>query len=465
MKYLPLGSSDAIGASCHYLQIDGTGILLDTGVDPEEDGLDGLPRFDLVSEHPDRPLDHVMVTHAHHDHLGALPVVIKKFPHVSAHMTRATRDLADILLPASARLQERKQREGTSPADPVFSEEDAEASSYVCETHELESSFDVTGLRGSVPVRARFYDAGHVLGSVGILLEFKNGKDINRVFFTGDTGMQKQTILPGASYPQDPVDTLLLECTLGADPETERTTRREEETRLGEAIASTLKRKGTVLIPVFALGRGQEILALVDRFKQRGIFDEETPVYTAGLMRAIANIYDKTSHTTPRLNEDFQVFGVSQSRLPRSHTALKAALSEPSIHVVGSGMVFERTISNRLAQALAEDKKNAILMVGYTPPESPGHQILEAAREGRGTKVVIDRVRGEQPLNCTVERFRFSGHSHRRDLLSLVGKLSPKKIVLVHGEKAARKWMAENIRYFHPEIEVYSPETGEEINI
>ena len=462
MKYVPLGSSSDIGASCHYLQIDGTGILLDTGVDPQQDGLDGLPLLDLVSGHSDRPVDHVMVTHAHHDHLGALPVVLKRFPHVAAHMTR---DLADILLPASARLQERKQREGSSLADPIFTEDDAEASSYAYETHELESSFDVTGLRGSVAVRARFYDAGHVLGSAGILLEFENGKDQNRVFFTGDTGMQSQTILPGASYPEDPVDTLLLECTLGADPETERTTRRGEENRLGEAIARTIERKGTVLIPVFALGRGQEILALIGRFKKRGIIGNNIPVYTAGLMRAISNVYDKTSHTTPRLNEDFQVFGVPQYRLPRGQSALRAALSEPSIHVVGSGMVFERTISNRMAQLLAESRKNAILMVGYTPPESPGHELLEASRAGAGVDVVIDRVRGPQPLHCTVERFRFSGHSHRRDLLNLVDKLKPRKIILVHGETTARKWMAQNIAYFHPEIEVYSPETGEEIEL
>lgn len=465
MKYVPLGSSEQIGASCHYLQIDGTGILLDTGVDPESDGTDGLPRLDLIAEHPERVLDHVLVTHAHHDHLGALPVVIQKFPHAAVHMTRATRDLADILLPASARLQERKQREGTSLAKPIFSEEDVDACGYVYETHELGSSFDTTGLRGSISVRARFYDAGHVLGSAGILLEYKEHGGTRRIFYSGDTGMRSQTILPGATYPDVPIDTLLLESTLGADAESEHITRRSEEIRLGEAIAATLKRGGTVLIPVFALGRGQEIIALIDRYKRRGIIREEIPVYTAGLMRAISNVYDKTAHTTPRLDEDFQVFGVPQSRLPRSRTAMKAALSEPSIHVVGSGMVFEKTISNRLAQVLAETPRHAIFLVGYTPPKSPGHQILEAARKGRGAEVVIDRVRGLQPLNCTVDRFRFSGHSHRRDLLHLVDRLRPKKIVLVHGETEAREWMMDNIHYFHPEIELYCPEMGEELEL
>jgi Cft2 family RNA processing exonuclease len=323
----------------------------------------------------------------------------------------------------------------------------------------------VTGYKGRSPVRARFYDAGHVLGSVGILIEYQEDGVERNVFYTGDTGMKSQTILPGASYPEEPLDTLLLESTLGADTETENTSRRGEEKRLGEAIAETIKAGGTVLIPVFALGRGQEIVALVDRYKNRGLIPEDTPMYTAGLMRAISNVYDKTRHTTPRLNEDFQVFGVPQSRLPRSQAALKNALTQPGIHVVGSGMMFERTISNRLAITLAESEKNAILLVGYTPPDSPGHHILEAAKLGRGTMVAIDKTTGEQPLNCRVERYRFSGHSHRRDLLKLVDQLEPDQIVLVHGETKARDWMMDNIRYFHPAIDINSPATGEELTI
>ena len=463
MKYVPLGLSEDIGASCHYLQIDGTGILLDAGVDPNGEGSAGIPKLDLLVNHPDRPVDHIIVTHAHHDHLGGLPVIVRTFPHAAVHMTAATRELADILLPASARLQERKLREGTSTSDPIFSEDDVEACSYLYASHDLESSFDVTGYRGKSPVRAQFFDAGHVLGSVGVQLEYKDGGETKRIFYTGDTGMNHQTILPGATYPEGDQGILLLESTLGADSETEMTSRRGEENRLCEAIAETLKQGGAVLIPVFALGRGQEIIALVDRFKRRGLIPDDIPVYTAGLMRAIANVYDKTRQTTPRLNEDFQVFGVPQSRLPRSQAELKNALSDPSIYVVGSGMVFERTISNRIAQVLAEDAKNTICLVGYTPPDSPGHLIMEASKLGRGTPVIIDRAQGKQPLNCRVDRFRFSGHSHRRDLLKLVDELNPSQIVLCHGETAARDWMRDNIQYFHPDIQVNSPETGQEL--
>ncbi|TDI69630.1 MAG: MBL fold metallo-hydrolase [Bacteroidetes bacterium] len=465
MIYIALGASDEIGGSCHYLNIHGTGLLLDSGIDPEEEGLAGIPRLDIIDENSDYWVDHAIITHAHHDHIGAMPVVLQKFPHAIAHMSGATEQLAEILLPASARLQLRKQREGTSTSNPLFYEEELDAYSYLYRSHDLNIPFDVTGVRASVPVRASFYDAGHILGSVGILLEFESGGEEKRYFYTGDTGMRAQTIIPGAEYPDSPIDVLFLESTLGADPESEKTSRRTEENGLAEAVAEVLKRGGTVLLPVFALGRGQEIIALVDRYKKRGLIPEETPVYTAGLMRAISDVYDKTRFSTPRLNPDFEVYGVSQSRLPRSHTATLLALTEPSIHIVGSGMMFERTISNRLAQQLVESDKNGIFMVGYTRPDSPGHRLLEARRAGKGTKAVLDENKGPQSIQCDVDRFRFSGHSHRRDLMEVVKRLNPGRIVLVHGETEARAWMKNNIEYFYPEIDVISPQTGEVVEL
>jgi len=465
MIYIALGASDEIGGSCHFLNIHGTGLLLDTGIDPEEEGLAGIPRLDIIEEDSDYWVDHALITHAHHDHIGAMPVVLQKFPHAIAHMSGATEQLAEILLPASARLQLRKQREGTSTSNPLFYEEELDAYSYLYRPHDLNIPFDVTGVRASVPIRASFYDAGHILGSVGILLEFESEGDEKRYFYTGDTGMRAQTIIPGAEYPDSPIDVLFLESTLGADHESEKTTRRTEENGLGKALESVLNRGGTVLLPVFALGRGQELIALVDRYKKRGLIPEETPVYTAGLMRAISDVYDKTRYSTPRLNSDFEVYGVSQSRLPRSQTATLHALSEPSIHIVGSGMMFERTISNRLAQQLVESDRNGIFMVGYTRPDSPGHRLLEARRAGKGTKAVLDENKGPQSIHCDVDRFRFSGHSHRRDLMEVVKRLNPERIVLVHGETEARTWMKNNIEYFYPEIDVISPQTGEVVEL
>jgi len=465
MEFTILGETEEIGASCHYLQMDRTGIILDAGADPEKEGMDSMPDLEKIADHPDWPVDHVIISHAHHDHLGALPLVTKTFPHARIHMSAATRQLADILLPASARLQRRKLKEGSTTVDPLFDEDDVEASSYVYEAHPLEDEFDLSGLKTSFDVTGEFFDAGHVLGSLGVMLRWEEEGRTRRLFYTGDTGSRNQTIIPGAEYPDEKVDILLLESTLGADPVAETVTRRSEEKRLGESLAKVLKRGGTVLMPVFALGRGQEMIALIDRYKQRGIIDPDVPVYTAGMMRAIADLYDKTRFNTPRLNEDFQVYGVQQNRLPRSKDALNDALKKPGIMCVGSGMMFERTISNKIAQQIVGNPQNGVFLVGFAREDSPADRLLAAHAEGRGTEAILSGAKGPQPIRCDVDRFRFSGHSNRRELLELVKRLDPDKIVLVHGEKKAKEWMADNIRYFHPDVELHVPVEGETLTL
>lgn len=460
MIFLSLGDTDDIGASCHFVKVQETGILLDAGADPEEDGPNSLPRFDLIRQNTDWYVDHVVVTHAHHDHVGALPNVIQQFPHVLVHMTPVTRDLTEYMLLSSMRLQKRKFKEGSSAFEPLYNEEELGVYSYLYLTHELGTDFNLTGIRPQPPITARFYNAGHILGAAGVLLSFEEGGASRRLFYTSDTNMRSQFIIPGGEYPEEPVDVLVLESTLAADPEAELTTRRAEEERFAEAVAAVVKRGGSVLVPAFALGRAQEILALIDRYKKRGVIPDEVPVYTAGSMRAVADLYDKTRYVTPRLNPDFQVFGVEQKRLPRGEAAKLAVLGEPGIHIAGSGMMFERTLSYQLAQQMIGDEKNAVFFVGFAKEDSPAHRLMEAGAKGKGAEVILSNGAEPQVVNCEVQRFRFSGHSHRRDLIEIVEMLKPKKIVLVHGEASARTWMSDNLRFFYPDTEVYLPEHG-----
>ncbi len=460
MDFLTLGSTGEIGASCHYVNIQGVGILLDVGQHPDDDGPSGLPQFDLLGEARGRPVHHAIITHAHHDHLGALPVLLQRFPYVRVHMTPATRLLADFLLPASARLQRRRLVEGTTGHAPLFDEEHIEAISYLYETHPLGEPFLLRGEDSGKAVRVTFYHAGHVLGAAGVLIEGPAGE---RVFYTSDTHLRGQTILPGADFPRAPVDVLLMEATLAADEEAELTTRKREERRFLQAIQRTIRRGGAVLIPVFALGRAQEMLALIDRFKRQGQLPEALPVYTAGSMRAIAEVYDHTRHMTPRRDPAFEVYGVWQKRVPRKDRRIMETLKEPCIYLVSSGMMFERTLSNRLARWMVEDERHSILLVGYAKEDSPADRLLKARAQGEGTPVQLAEGCKPQPVYCEVERFRFSGHSHRRDLLEVVERLQPRKVVVVHAEEEARVWMAEKISLYYPGVQTYLPESGEHI--
>jgi len=466
MRYLALGNTAEIGASCHYIVLDGVGIVLDAGVDPEQDGRASLPNFKLIRHRAERPVDHVLITHAHHDHMGSLPVLAGDHPNVGIHVTPPTRHLAELLLPSSARLQRRKMFEGSTTEQPLFDVETAEALSYLYEEHELEEAFPLPSQRGG-DVTAKFYHAGHTLGSAGVLLEARRDGGSFRVFYTSDTHSGAQTILPAAKYPEAPVDVLLLETTLGADEVAETTTRAEQEKLLGEAIARVIKRGGSVLIPAFALGRSQEMVALMDRYKQEGLIPEATPVYTAGQMRAVAELFDRTRLSSPRVDPEFEVYGVRQHRTPRNDEALLATLDEPCIHIASSGMMFERTLSNTLAKMMVEDERHGIFFVGYCVEHSSGARLLAAAEQGEGATVLLDATNGteEQTVRAEVIRFRFSGHAHRQEILGLVERMQPREIILVHGERAAKEWVRTELGRLHPDVPVHVPAGGEEVTI
>ncbi|CBH25077.1 Cft2 family RNA processing exonuclease [Salinibacter ruber] len=464
MKFLALGDTDGIGASCHFLDLNGSGIALDAGTDPQRDGPDSLPRFDWVGDRADSYVDHTLVTHAHHDHMGSLPVLVRRFPHAMAHMTDATKKLLDILLPASARLQEKRRDRGETTHEPLFTEDELEALHHLYLTHDLGQGFDLTGPKGQSSVTGRFFSAGHILGSAGVELQFEEWGRDRRVFYTSDTNMQAQTIIPGGEYP-DSTDVLILESTQGAEPEAAATSRPEERDRFRKTLSQVLARGGTALIPVFVMGRAQEILVLLGQLKREGAIPADVPIYTAGSMRAIAGVYDDTRNTTPRVDASDEVYAVDQERVPYESEAKREILEGPGIMVVSSGMMIEPTLSNVLARRMVENEDDAVLLVGHPAEGTPARRLQDAAAEENGAPVMLADGHGPQPVYCTVERFRFSGHSDRRELLSLVERMTPETVLLIHGDPDAKDWMAEHIKEAHPETEVHRPDWGSVLEV
>jgi Cft2 family RNA processing exonuclease len=203
---------------------------------------------------------------------------------------------------------------------------------------------------------------------------------------------------------------------------------------------------------------------MLGRLKREGDIPADTPIYTAGSMLGVADLYDKTRETTPRLDPDFRVFDVEQERVPYSAEAKKDILDGPGIMVVSSGMMFEPTLSNILARRIVENERDAVLIVGHAVEGTPAHRLQQAAEDGAGAPVRLADGQA-QPVHCTVERFRFSGHSHRRDLLQIVDRMDPETVVLVHGEPEAQGWMQAAIEEKHPETTVHRPQWGEAIEL
>ena len=452
VTFLPLGTTDEIGDACYLLEVDGTTLILDAGVHPQKEGVESLPSFQLAS---DRDPDAILISHCHLDHLGALPVALSHFPHARVLMSRASSNLAPAMLHHTVRVMERLQEEGAA-GPPLYTHEDVDAISYVFQGMATDRPFPVDNLDNWGPVlKARFYDAGHILGAAGVWIEGPSGT----LFYTGDTSAHAQEILPGAAYPESPVDLLITESTLGADPGAEERKRGEETRRFAQAITAVHHRGGSVLIPAFSLGRTQEMLALLHRLRENGRIPD-VDIYTAGFGSVVSRLYDRTAHYTRRRDPGLRLGNLDLLPLPPGDVRKGPHLRHPSIVLVSSGMMAARTMSCRLAEVMLPEKRHGIFFVGYVDPEMPGYRVLTS---GQGQRLRLSSDSPEISVQCQIERFYFSAHSSRRNLLHLVDRLNPRMVILVHAERGAKGWMRETIKARHPHMEVEVAEKGMEI--
>ena len=450
IRFEALGTTAEIGDASFLLEVDGTVVMLDAGLHPRRPGLGGMPKFGSAAG---REVDAILISHCHTDHLGALPPAISSFPRARVLMSAPSAILAPIMLRHSADMMARDAASG-SPHPPLYNQDGVDMLSYIFQGLNPGHAFPVdgaTGLRLSVTP----YDAGHILGAVGFLVESGG----SRVFYTGDTCAHDQEILRGAEYPEGPVDLLISECTLGSDAKAERRRRGHEARRLARAICEVAAVGGSILIPAFALGRTQEMLALLDRLRTSGRIPD-LDIYWAGFGTKLSDLYDRTAGTTRRVDEGLRLCDIQVNPLPYGDIARGPHLRDPSIILVSSGMMAQDTLSYRLAEAMLPDPRHGIFFVGYVDPEMPGSRLLNAVRHS-----ILHMAEGapEVAVNCRIERYHFSAHSNRRQLLSAVTRLAPKAVVFTHGEPEAAAWMSQAIRHRLPGTTVILPEQGSEI--
>ena len=453
MIFKSLCRDTEIGANSYLLQGERARVVLDAGMHPKAEGAEAIPRFDELD---DGTVDGVIITHSHLDHVGTLPVLMSRQNRARIYCSEPTADLTCAMLHNSVNVMSSKRGEMGIIEYPLFDHGDIDQLKDWMVTPRLERRFE---LDPDGEMHATFYDAGHILGSVGAMIE----ADGKKVFYTGDVNFEPTTLQCGASFPEEPVDAMIVETTRGESPRKAGYDRFGEENDLAECIQRVLQRKGSVLIPVFAMGKTQEVLGMIHRFKEEGRVANDTPVYIGGLSTKMTHIYDRHSNTPRRQMQGFRFLQDMEIEGSGRRRRGPIPFNNGCIYALSSGMMTEKTVSNQFArQGVLENKKHGLFFVGYCDSSTPGARIKQA---GQGQMVSLDEGAPEVKLRCETREFDFSGHSTRDAILDYILKVKPKKTLLVHGDSGALAWFRSQLKQSLPETEVIIPKPGVEIEL
>jgi Cft2 family RNA processing exonuclease len=442
-----------IGASGWLVEIDDHRILLDAGMHPKREGREGLP---MLGRAGSAEVDAIAISHCHHDHVGALPVACRHFPKAHVLMTELSYFLAERVLHNSVNVMTRQRDELGIREYPLYSHDEVDDIAPQFQgfkyNREIEWAAFHKARAGLPSPTLEFYDAGHTLGSAGVLVRGQK----ETLFYTGDVCFHDQTILRAARFEDVKADVLIMETTRGSHKTPAGFTRESEIARLVDAIHEAQKRKGCILIPSFALGRTQEMLALLALLMREGKLKAQ-PVYIGGLGRVFTEIYDLEAHRTNRQHTNLQLHEALQLIVLEKGQAEKMKLSGGRIFVLTAGMLSENTAAHDLAARMIGDERQSIFFVGYADPGTPGGR-LKAAKPGE--TFVLSPSAGRVTRHCQLLDFDLTAHAQREALLDFVGQVSPRAVLLNHGEDDSRAWFDEQIRRRWPKIKILQPQPG-----
>jgi Cft2 family RNA processing exonuclease len=458
VKVTNLNPDAAIGATAWFVEMEGHRLLMDAGTHPRIEGRGGLPRYELVKR---EEVDAIAISHCHHDHVGSLPVAMRYFPHAHVLMTELSYFLVERVLHNSVNVMKRQRDELGVKEYPLYSHDEVDDIAARFQGYKYNREVDWAAFHkaraGFMSPTLEFYDAGHALGSAGIMVRGQR----ETLFYTGDVCFHDQTILRGARFEDVKADVLVMETTRGNRVLPPGTSRQNEIERLSEAIERVLERKGSVLIPAFALGRTQEILALLALLIGEGRLRPQ-PIYIGGLGRVFTEIYDLESHRTHRQYPNLQLGESLNLVVLEQGQAEKIKLTGGRIFVITAGMMTEHTAAHDLAVRMIEDERHAIFFVGYADPDAPGGR-LKASRPGE--TFLLSPTAGKVTRRCELQDFDLTAHADRNDLLDFVGEVEPRAVLLSHGEEDSRAWFAQQIHSRYPRIKIIEPKPGNTVEI
>ncbi|MGC9781639.1 MAG: MBL fold metallo-hydrolase [Candidatus Heimdallarchaeota archaeon] len=441
IKVTIYGAAKEIGRSAILVEDQDTKILLDCGlkIRPKKPtiGPEGL------NEHTEN-LQSIVISHAHFDHTGYIPRIVRDGYEGSINMTHPTKDICAILWRDHLKIEGERH----------WSEDDMYDTLYQIRCHYYQQKFELAD-----GVSATFFDAGHILGSASILLDWKG----QLIFYTGDINTFETPYHDTNKYPTlEEISFIISEATNGLR---DLPNRESPNKSFIDAIKATYKRGGVTITPTFALGRGQEIEAIL----AKEFIDTNFNIYIDGMILKMNNVYRRYFHeywvskkilewcSDNRIEVPFDLrnfIGVSRNLADNLDTFRKMIVSEnkPNIIVSTSGMLEGGPIHSYLNHG-AGNPKNLLAISGFQVEETIGRAILDGER-----KVNLfswgKKKGAEVEIKTEVRQFQFSGHAQRNELLKMLNAIDSKKIVFVHGLESAANSLKNDLKNNQ---EVYIP--------
>ncbi|MEW9082661.1 MBL fold metallo-hydrolase RNA specificity domain-containing protein [Caldanaerobacter subterraneus] len=449
MKITFLGAAKEVTGSCYLVETENARFLVDCGMFQGGEVEDELNYQEFIFDIKD--IDFVLLTHAHIDHSGRIPVLYKRGYRKRIYATKATVDLCRYMLPDSGHIQEmesewknrKRKRAGKPLRDPLYTAEEAE------ESISIFYGVDYGEVIEPAPhIKVRFNDAGHMLGSSIIEVWVNEKGKETKIVFSGDLGNKKVPLLRDVT-PINEADYVLCESTYGNRIHEEVGDRAK---RLMEIITRTIKRGGNVIIPSFAVGRTQEIL--YELHKERDLYKDEIeflnniPVYVdSPLATSITDVFAKHPECLDDETREYIKKGEMPLDFPNLHFTHSAeeskALNEiktPMIIISASGMCEAGRIKHHLKHNLWRPECT-VLFVGYQAKGTLGRKLLDGEKD---VKILGEDIHVKAEIEYIES---FSGHADQRGILEWISnfKKKPKKIFIVHGEDEAQEELADKI--------------------
>ncbi|MBQ0037779.1 MAG: MBL fold metallo-hydrolase [Clostridiales bacterium] len=447
MKLSFYGADQCVTGSCHCLEVNGKKILVDCGLQQGRDEIDNASLPFAPGQ-----IDYVLITHAHIDHSGRVPMLIKRGFKGQIITTRLTANLLDIMLQDSAHIQEadaeyrnrKNRRAGRTEIEPLYTVADAmQVREYL---HTCEYGQKLQLFEG---VTAEFIDAGHLLGSASIKITATEGDETRTIVFSGDIGNIDQPIIRDPQFFTE-ADYVVMESTYGDRNHTEVWSYTDE---LAQIIDETLARGGNVVIPSFAVGRTQELLYFIREIKDQGLVKsvKDFPVYVdSPLAKAATTIF--CGDLRGYLDEDAMemvkdgtaMFAFPGLRMTETTDESKMLNEDatPKVIISASGMCDAGRIRHHLKYNLWKPN-SAIVFVGFQSPGTLGRDLLDGAPS---VKLFGEDV----AVRAKIVNFQgLSSHADHDHLVNWIGQFKDgnvRHVFVVHGDREVAPVFAENVK-------------------